>query len=231
MPLACRHPHLYGLDDNHLINIEKTKLTQATANAYVKMKHAIIKDGLNIAICSGFRSFDRQCQIWNAKAEGSRPVLDRHNQSMDIRHYSEHKLMKLILTWSALPGCSRHHWGTDIDIYDPDSIDINNLQLINQEYELQGPCYQLHQWLTKNASSYGFFFPFKQGLSGVQMEKWHISYYDEANLLLNQFSKQDLQQLIQQSNIKLKSSISKNLSNIIKEYVYRIAPFPVKINE
>ena len=44
-----------------------------------------------------------------------------------------------ILRWSALPGGSRHHWGTEIDIFDPDLLPQGqSLQLEPWEYESGG---------------------------------------------------------------------------------------------
>jgi hypothetical protein len=47
------------------------------------------------------------------------PLLDAHNQPLDALQLGETERLHAILHWSALPGTSRHHWGTDLDIYDP----------------------------------------------------------------------------------------------------------------
>ncbi|SPY94009.1 D-alanyl-D-alanine carboxypeptidase [Proteus mirabilis] len=64
---------------------------------------------------SFIRSFERQLAIWNGKFEGTRPVLDAESQPIDIQTLSEGQRCEAILKWSALPGASRHHWGTEID--------------------------------------------------------------------------------------------------------------------
>ncbi len=37
---------------------------------------------------------------------------------------------KAMLRWSAVPGASRHHWGTEIDIFDPDLLPENTPLLL-----------------------------------------------------------------------------------------------------
>ena len=65
------------------------------------------------------------------------------------------------MLWSALPGASRHHWGTDFDVYDKAKIESTGkkLELIPEEYEDNGPCALLSQWLFNNAEKFGFYFP------------------------------------------------------------------------
>jgi LAS superfamily LD-carboxypeptidase LdcB len=74
--------------------------------------------GFDIRIFSGFRSFEHQLSIWNRKVSGKLPVLDSNAVPLDVEALSERELVLAILRWSALPGASRHHWGTDLDVYD-----------------------------------------------------------------------------------------------------------------
>ena len=68
-----------------------------------------------------------------------------------------------------MPSTSRHHWGTDID--------LNNL---NNSYFEKGKGLREYQWLTQNASKYGFCQVYSdkrtESRSGYEMEKWHWSY-------------------------------------------------------
>ncbi len=82
-------------------------------SAFQKMHEAAIKDGVNLKIISATRPFDRQRSIWEAKWTGSRKVggLDL---SKTIADPSTRALK--ILEYSSMPGTSRHHWGTDIDL-------------------------------------------------------------------------------------------------------------------
>ena len=59
--------------------------------------------GFDLRVASGFRSIDRQCQIWNAKAAGLRPVLDDAGEPLSIDELTPMSLVFAILRWSALP--------------------------------------------------------------------------------------------------------------------------------
>ena len=74
--------------------------------------------GFHLKLCSGFRSFERQVHIWNNKLSGLRPVLDAAGAVIDLDTLTPWQQIQAVLRWSALPGASRHHWGTDMDIYD-----------------------------------------------------------------------------------------------------------------
>ena len=74
--------------------------------------------GFDLQILSGYRSFEQQLSIWNRKASGKLAVLDSDAVALDVEALSKRELVFAILRWSALPGASRHHWGTDLDVYD-----------------------------------------------------------------------------------------------------------------
>ena len=115
---------LLGLDESHLILVGRGphRLTAATAAAFNDMQVAAAHDGFNLQAASSWRSFERQLAIWNGKWRGERPLLDAASQPIDALQLSDEARLHAILRWSALPGTSRHHWGTDLDIYDPDCL-------------------------------------------------------------------------------------------------------------
>ncbi|MEE1980562.1 M15 family metallopeptidase [Shewanella xiamenensis] len=199
------------------------KLESQTALAFQAMADNAAKDGIKLAICSAYRPFDRQLAIWNAKACGKRVVLDINEQPVDIAPLSDDELVDLILLWSALPGASRHHWGTDIDVFDAEQIEVKSLRLVEAEYTDGGPCAHLHQWLLQHAKDFGFYFPFQRGKSAVSAEPWHISYFPVSQTLLPQFEVQALAQVIQQSDMLLKDAVIRRLPELVAEYVHRIA--------
>ena len=93
---------------------------------------------------------------------------------------SERDLLFAILHWSAVPGASRHHWGTEIDVYDRNAIAAgDSFSLQPHEYSEQGCFCRLAAWLdvslSKGDSSAGFFRPYN-GTTGVAPEPWHLSY-------------------------------------------------------
>ena len=83
-----------------------------------------------------------------------------------------------------MPGTSRHHWGTDIDLN----------AFINEYFE-RGDGLKLYNWMVANAASYGFCQPYTQKgpkrPDGYNEEKWHWSYLPLAKKLSDQ-AKQEL---------------------------------------
>jgi LAS superfamily LD-carboxypeptidase LdcB len=225
VPIAA--PHLYGLSSAHLIGSCGYLLEQETATAFNKMRAAAEEEGIAIEICSAFRDFDRQQLIWNAKASGTKALLNKDSQPVDINGKTAEQIIELILLWSALPGTSRHHWGTDIDIFDSNKISKHDLQLIPQEYQLNGPCYRLSLWLAKNAPRFGFYLPFQPGLSGVSAEPWHLSYYPVSRHYIDMFDVKTLADILQNSSVLHKEHVLKKLDELTQEYVYRVAPMPL----
>src|ERR1041385_5094223 len=115
-------------------------------HAFENLRDAASREGFDLAIHSGFRSFERQLSIWNRKATGQLAVLDSQAQPLDITRLTPRDLVFSILRWSALPGASRHHWGTDLDVYDaaakPEGYEI---ELIPAEVDAGGMFGPLHQ--------------------------------------------------------------------------------------
>ena len=86
-----------------------------------------------------------------------------------------------ILEASSAPGISRHHWGTDFDIF---SVEPS-------EWETSGPSKHFadeYSWLLSNASMYGFIQSFTPLSSfrrlGYMEERWHWSYWPVAQAML-----------------------------------------------
>ncbi|AZG73586.1 M15 family metallopeptidase [Shewanella livingstonensis] len=217
---------LYGLGDRHLVTIGQYLLEQRTAVAFTQLQNAALVAGFDVQICSAYRPFDRQLSIWNAKASGQRPLLDSTSNPLEFAALTPQKLIDTILIWSALPGASRHHWGTDIDVYDANCINQKKLQLITAEYTNDGPCAPLHQWLGIHAPKFGFYFPYQPHLSGVSPEPWHMSYFPVANQLLAQFSAVELAKVLSAAEISLKSPLLERLTELVNHYVFFVAPSP-----
>ncbi|HSC75842.1 MAG TPA: M15 family metallopeptidase [Pseudomonadales bacterium] len=134
--------------------------------------------GFALQMASAWRGFERQLFIWNGKATGQRSVLDKHGHSMDITALSEDALLFAILRWSAIPGCSRHHWGTDFDVFDAAAVAPDYaVQLTNDECTGCGPFAALHTWLdgVLQEKEAVFFRPYTEDHGGIAPERWHLS--------------------------------------------------------
>ena len=169
---------LTGISSSHIVSLsESIGLQSEVLNAWQLMQTAAKNDGIELAIASGFRSFSRQLAIWNNKFDGVSTVKSIDNTQVDIQTLEGLDKLKAILLYSALPGTSRHHWGTDIDIYAPNLLSENQkLQLEPWEYERGGPFHQLSIWLEQHCQHFGFYFPYDKYRQGVAPEPWHLSF-------------------------------------------------------
>lgn len=214
---------LLGLDESHLILVGRGphRLTAATAAAFNDMQVAAAYEGFNLQAASSWRSFERQLAIWNGKWRGERPLLDADNQPLDALQLGEAERLHAILRWSALPGTSRHHWGTDLDIYDPDCLPVGTrLALEPWEYEAGGWFADLGEWLGDHMADFGFFLPYAKPLDaaqGVAYEPWHISFAPESGE--QRLDPNALALCLQQADIEGKACILSHLDEILARYV------------
>jgi len=180
-------------------------------------------EGFDPEIFSGFRSFDRQLAIWNNKATGKRAVLDSNAATIDIERLSDKELTFAILRWSALPGASRHHWGTDLDVIDaaarPEGYEV---ELIPEEVNSGGMFGPLHDWLDHNMAKFGFFRPYERDLGGVATERWHLSHAPVSTAFKRHLSIDVLRDTIAQSGIELKGAVLASLEEIYERFVINI---------
>ena len=170
-----------GCDDRFLVNLDdRHRLHPAAADAFRRLQARAAAAGFRLQAVSCHRGFDRQLAIWNAKAAGRRPVLDARGDALDRARCDDWTWAQAILRWSALPGASRHHWGTDLDVYDAAAVGPDYLvQLTPGEVESGGPFCALHDWLDRQIAARraeGFFRPYATDRGGVAPERWHISY-------------------------------------------------------
>ena len=152
-------------------------------------------------------------------------LRDQSGRELDVTALTDDEKLAAILHWSALPGSSRHHWGTDLDVYDPTEFTNTDrqLQLVPSEYcDPQGPCFSLWQWLTEHASEFGFFFPYARYQGGVAQEPWHLSYQPLASVYLQQLSLSVLETAILHSSLAARETICAMLPALYQRYICNI---------
>lgn len=210
---------LVGLDDSHLILLGAGphRLTPEAAAAFTAMQQAASAAGHNLQPASSWRSFERQLAIWNGKWRGERPLLGAEGEPLDATTLSDEQKIAAILRWSALPGTSRHHWGTDLDIYDPDCLPQGTrLQLEAWEYEPGGWFAGLGQWLHENMADFGFFLPYRGEREGVAYEPWHLSFGPQSRQ--QQTDPVALAKALEMSDIEGKSLLLAQLNPLLERY-------------
>lgn len=132
--------------------------------AFLRMYEHALRDGIRLQIRSATRNFNAQKGIWEAKWSGARTIEGGENLAETTPDPVDRA--KKILRYSSMPGSSRHHWGTDID--------LNNLE--NDWFD-QGEGLTLYKWLTLYAHEYGFCQPYSADRPfGYFEERWHWTY-------------------------------------------------------
>lgn len=124
--------------------------------AFQRMYEAAKRDGFTLTALSATRPFGHQASIWNRKWKRPQAMgLAPFDRALDILRYS------------SMPGSSRHHWGTDVDVYslDPESFE-------------SGEGAHVLAWLREHADNFGFVEVYTSDSlrPGYQPEAWHWSY-------------------------------------------------------
>jgi len=214
--------HVLGTDASHLCEAQDGhRLEVRTFNAFQSMQRAAQIDKIDINIASGFRDFTRQLLIWNNKWQGLRPLYSASGKLLDPAKLTPEEKLHAILTWSALPGGSRHHWGTDLDVYDRPRVEQTGqkLQLVPAEYAENGPCFALKQWLDRFAADFGFYRPYQQYTGGVSAEPWHLSFQPVAEQMQNAMSCDALNDYLLRQDIEGKEVVLNQLPSIYHRYI------------
>jgi len=135
-------------------------LIRPVYEAFREMYEAALHDGVKLIIISGHRTYIEQVCEWE---------LRWNNPRTEITFADNVEKAGFILQYRSMPGASRHHWGTDID--------LNSFKL---EYYESREGQQVYQWLKDHAATFGFYQPYtgydENRRTGFQEEKWHWSY-------------------------------------------------------
>ncbi len=167
------HPSFTKVDIQYA-DREGLFLQKRTYDSFKQMHAAAKKDGIDLIIKSATRNFDYQKGIWERKWTGTAKIENGKNASISYPMANRRALK--ILEYSSMPGTSRHHWGTDID--------LNNFE---NEYFSKGEGLTIYNWLGQHAADYGFCQVYTEKNqdrpNGYNEEKWHWSYLPVAQQL------------------------------------------------
>ncbi|KQC32640.1 D-alanyl-D-alanine carboxypeptidase [Nonlabens sp. YIK11] len=189
-------------------------LEKETQIALKKMQAAALKDGIKIEVASGYRSFNRQRQIWNGKysryqAQGLTPDAIFDN----------------IVEYSTVPGTSRHHWGTDMDLIDGNAKYTGSV-LVTDKFHGDGPFCKLMDWMDQHSTEYGFelVYTMNNNRTGFEYEPWHYSYAPVSKKYLQEYLNQiDFIKFLRSQNIMGMDDISDaRLERYYKEHIQGI---------
>ncbi len=129
------------------------RLDNKVAEHYEKMYEAAQKDGIDLAPCSGYRSYELQERNYTRKVE-----------FFESQGYSTEDAKVKAATIIMPPGSSEHNLGYAMDI-----VCVEEWFENTEEFK----------WLQKNAADYGFIMRYpkdKQDITKVIYEPWHWRY-------------------------------------------------------
>lgn len=172
-------------------NSYTSKMHKEVKVAFLKMKKEAEKEGIKIEIVSAYRSFQRQKEIFERK----------------YKHYTSQGLtpseaIDKIIEYSTIPGTSRHHWGTDIDIIDANSPRPKSV-LEADNFHGNGSYCKLKEWLDLHSESFGFYevYTNNPNRKGFKYEPWHFSFAPVSKPMLQEYKKLSLQKILQDEQI------------------------------
>jgi LAS superfamily LD-carboxypeptidase LdcB len=175
-----------------------SKMHKDAKAAFLKMKAEAAKENIIIEVVSAYRSFKRQKEIYEGKyqrftGQGLTPI----------------QAIEKIIEYSTIPGTSRHHWGTDIDIIDANAPQPTSV-LQAKNFHGKGPFCKLKEWLNSNANSFGFYEVYTDNANrkGFKYEPWHFSYAPVSKHMLEDYKKLDLKQILLEEKIMGASNFS-----------------------
>lgn len=172
------------LTDNQLMGLHKLRglwkddasgqfALKEVMESYWKLKEAAEKEGWNLMLVSGYRSFGSQRRIWNKN--------DRSLQKNGVE--GEATRAKSIMRTVSVPGLSRHQWGTEVDI----SEKSLRGRLLSVGPDTPKRVLDFYDWMEENAPKYGFCRVYQGKKGSIVDEPWHWSYHPFARVYQEQF--------------------------------------------
>lgn len=216
---------LTGRASTHVITLDapRCELHYEVVSAFLAMRDAAAAEGIDLVPCSSFRDFATQLTLWNRKWAGERPLYNRAGEQLDRSRLSDSEVLDAILCWSAIPGGSRHHWGSDIDVIDAAALPEGyKVQLVPTEYAATGVFGKLSSWLERHMHRFGFFRPYRTDRGGVSPEPWHLSYAPISQPALESLSLSMLRQVLEASEIAGKPQVLARLPEIYTRFLLSV---------
>jgi len=156
------------------------EMDKRAAPAMREMIQAAKEDGVELMLCSAYRSVKKQQQLF-----------DRSQQAYMAQGMSEEEAYAKTATETAIPGTSEHQTGLAADIVTP------TYQMLDAGFA-DTPA---GQWLSEHAAEYGFVLRYpqdKQEVTGIIYESWHYRFVGKTHAKLMKESGLCLEEYLQQ---------------------------------
>lgn len=221
---------LTGKANKHLIEWEEHLIHEEVLPYFLKLKSlAKSEANIDLSIVSSFRCYQRQEIIWNNKVIGERKVFDDHENEVHMENLSDREKVNAITRFSAIPGASRHHWGTDIDIFDQAQLKKGDVKLHPSEYSDTGCFSKLTSWLSEKIAcnqSFGFYRPYESDLGGIHPEAWHLSFAPLSRIFEESYNIDTFTKNLEKSEFFLRDFLLENSSEYFKKLLLNVTPAP-----
>ena len=208
-----------GIDTSHLVKegLLSNIVHKSILEDFLLLQKAAKTEGIALKIVSGYRSFERQLHIWNSKAKAQRPVYDSATNVVDMSLLSTVEKVQAICRYSAIPGLSRHHWGTDIDVVDSA---VHNPKIELTVPEARQKYAKLHSFLDNYLPDSAFYRPYSLDRGTVAVEPWHISHRRVATVYQRLITQRLIYALLEPQEMALKEEVLDNLKKYISFFIY-----------
>lgn len=206
---------LMGKADIELFG-EGINLREKACEAFLAMKKAAYQDGFDIKMVSSYRSFERQRAIWERK----------YIQYTEVDGMKPIPAMEKIIEYSTIPGTSRHHWGTEIDIIDGYAKAEGDV-LVPEKFEGEGPFAPFKNWLDENSERFDYHLVYTDSYfrRGFKYEPWHYSYAPLSIPMLKQFRQKNILKLLSEETFEGSENFNRAfLKNYIHDNILDINP-------
>ncbi len=206
---------LMGKEDIELFG-KGINLRAAAHDAFVEMKKAAYADGIDIKVVSSYRNFARQANIWERKFirftddDGMEPLA----------------AIDKIIEYSTIPGTSRHHWGTDIDIVDGNKKVTGDV-LVPSKFGTGGPYEDFKKWMDEHSKKFDFHLVYTDDAKrkGFKYEPWHYSFAPLSVPMLTQFRRKNILLLLEKEDFLGSEHFTNGfLTNYIRDNILDINP-------
>jgi zinc D-Ala-D-Ala carboxypeptidase len=141
--------------------------------SFWKLRDKAAQDGWHLILVSGHRSFKHQMRIWNHYDS-----LYKKTDTLDAK-----RRVRAVMSLVSVPGLSRHHWGTDMDISEASLRG----QLVNVHPGTPARVIEFYNWMEHNAPQFGFCKVYLGKKGAVRDEPWHWSYFPYSRVYEQQF--------------------------------------------
>jgi len=167
------------------------KLRKDAHHAFRQLCDAAAQDNIHIKVVSSYRDYAHQNRIW-----------ERKYKKYSAQGLSPQDAIQKIIEYSTIPGTSRHHWGTDIDLVDDNAPQPKDV-LLAKHFHGDGPFCKFKEWMDLHAKDFGFYLVYtaSKDRKGFKYEPWHYSYAPLSVPMLKAYQKLDLKKTLQQQQL------------------------------